>query len=43
VKVRTWDDDAKAWETPLPPLERFVRHLEASFRSEPLPATPVMD
>jgi predicted HD phosphohydrolase len=43
VKVRTWDDDAKAWETPLPPLERFTRHLEASFRREPLPATPVMD
>jgi predicted HD phosphohydrolase len=35
VKVRTWDDDAKRWEMPLPPLERFVRHLEASFRHDP--------
>jgi predicted HD phosphohydrolase len=43
VKVRTWDDDAKAWETPLPPLERFIGHLEASFRKEPLTTAPGMD
>jgi gamma-butyrobetaine dioxygenase len=43
VKLRTWDDEAKAWETPLPPLERFVPALEASFRSEPLTPGPGMD
>ena len=43
VKVRTWDDDAKVWDTPLPPLERFVPQLEASFRREPARPAPGMD
>jgi predicted HD phosphohydrolase len=43
VQLRIQDDDAKAWETPLPPLERFLPHLEASFRREPPPGGPSMD
>lgn len=43
MKVRTWDDDAKVWDTALPPLERFVPLLEASFRRDPPRPAPGMD
>ncbi len=32
VRVRLWDDDAKSWLVKLPPLERYLPHLEASLR-----------
>jgi predicted HD phosphohydrolase len=32
VRLRVWDDEAKVWETTLPPLKHFARHLEAALR-----------
>jgi hypothetical protein len=43
VQLRIQDDNAKDWDTPLPPLERFLPQLEASFRREPPRGGPGMD